>query len=133
MPRETDHQTAIVTPVCGPPILTIGHQRFDVFFDSVKIKRLDRFAMVVIGIHRVGACAVLVQDVEVQGLGPPFGDAVVSAGVATMHDRAGARRIKIVAVHECLPRCGLAKAACLVWNHSNQGFSINSNWMFLLL
>ena len=106
VPCEADHKATIVTPVGWPPVLAFGHQRFDIGFHRVEVERFDGFAEVEIGIHRVRARTVLVQDVQVQRVGPPLGDGFVVAGVATVHDRASTACWEVVAVHVISPVIG---------------------------
>ena len=105
MPRQTDHQPAIVTPVSWPPILAVGQQLFHIAPHSVKIERFDSGTVVVACIHRVCPRVVLMQDVQVQRFGPPLGDRILSAGIAAMHDGAAAARFMMwgIAVHEISP------------------------------
>ena len=65
--------------------------------------------MVVIGVHWVGARAMLMQNVEVQRLRPPLSDAVPEFGIPAMHDGAAAFRIDVISVHFTLPRDCSAK------------------------
>ncbi len=66
MPRQADHQTAVVAPVCWPPRLAFGQQRFHVGLYAVIVECPDRRAVVVVCIHGIGAGTVLMQDVEVE-------------------------------------------------------------------
>jgi hypothetical protein len=71
VPGHADHQAAVVAPVGRPPVLAVGHQRVQVFLQRLDVELLDFFAVVEALAHRVGLGVVLVQDVEVQCLGPP--------------------------------------------------------------
>ena len=102
VPRQTDHQAAVVAPVGGPPGLAVGQQCLHVRLDALVVQRLNRFPMIVVRIHRVGAGIVLVQDVEVEGLRPPFGDRVVQGRIAAVHYRAAATHLCVTSVHFCL-------------------------------
>ncbi len=96
MPCEADHQPAVMAPISGPPVLAVGHQRLDVGLDGLEVEGLDLFGIVEIRPERIGFLVVLVQDIEVQGLGPPIHDAGACFCHAAMHDRAFAN---VVAVH----------------------------------
>ena len=99
MPGQTDHQPAVMPPVGRPPILALGHQRADIGLDGFEIQRLDRFPVIVVRIHRIGPGAMLVQDVKVERIGPPFGDGRIHGRIAAVHDRAAATDVLIVAIH----------------------------------
>jgi len=103
VPSEADHQPAIVAPVRWPPVLIVCHQGFDVGLYRVVVQRLGSGAVVIIRVHRVCARTVLVQNVEVQRLGPPFGDGFVHASVATVCDRAAASCFWVISVHDHAP------------------------------
>ena len=72
MPGHTDHETAVVTPVGGPPLLTVSHESVEIFLERLEIELLNFLAVVEARAHRVGLGIMLVQDVEVQRLRPPF-------------------------------------------------------------
>ena len=99
MPCQTDHEAPIVAPVCRPPILAFGHQGLDVGLYGVEIQRFDSIPMVVVGIHRIGARTLLVQDVEVEPLRPPLGDGFVGGGVAAVIYGAAAEAWHGVSIH----------------------------------
>ena len=80
VPCHADHQSAVVTPVSGPPLLRVGHQLGKVFLDRSQVELLEFFGVIEIGIHRVGSRRVLVQDVQVQLIGPPIAVGCSSAG-----------------------------------------------------
>ena len=80
VPGHADEQAAVVTPVSGPPILRIGHQLGKVFLDRGQVEFFEFFCVVKIGVHRVGSRRMLVQDVQVQLVGPPVAVRCTSAG-----------------------------------------------------
>ena len=71
VPGHTDHQTAIVTPVGRPPVLAVGHQRFDVGLHFVEVE-LRKFGSVV-EVRAVGVRfrTVLAQRGQVEAFRPP--------------------------------------------------------------
>ena len=85
VPGQTNHQATVVTPVSGPPGLAVGHQCSEVFLNSRNVELLD-FLTVVEALEWVGLGVVLVEDVQVQGGGPPLHVGRRAGGVATMHD-----------------------------------------------
>ena len=103
MPGHADHQAAIVTPICRPPVLAIGHQGMEVFLDGLMIECLDFFAIVKVRSHRIGLGVMLMQDVKLEGIGPPIHDRFVARGVATMHDRAFAGAVHFISAHKSPP------------------------------
>ena len=65
MPSHADHQATVVTPVSRPPVLAVGHQRFDIRFDRFKVERFYCCAVIVVRVHRIRTCTVLMQNVDV--------------------------------------------------------------------
>ncbi len=90
MPGHADHQTAVMPPIGRPPVLAVGHERRQVFFERRHIQLFDFFAVVEIGPHGVGLGVMLVQDVQIQRLGPPRlgGVGGTGMGIGTVHDGA---------------------------------------------
>ena len=72
VPGHTNHQAAIVAPVGWPPVLAGGHKLVQVFFESIDVKFLDLFAVVKVCAQRVSFCVVLVQNIKIEGVRPPF-------------------------------------------------------------
>ncbi len=101
VPGHADEQAAVVAPVGGPPLLRVGHQRGQVFLHRGQIKLLEFFGVVEIRAHRVGGWRVLVQDVQVQLVGPPVAVRCASAGSGS----AGFARYRAFAffAHFCSP------------------------------
>src|SRR5690554_216272 len=87
VPGHTNHQAAIVAPVCRPPVLAIGHQCVQVFLDGFEIELFDFFTVIEVFTQRIGFTVMLMQDVKVQRLRPPIHDIAVFGGVGTMHYR----------------------------------------------
>ena len=98
MPGHADHQATVMAPIGGPPILTVGHQGVDVALDRVEVELLDLIP-VVEPLQRVRLRVMLVQDVEVEGLGPPCRDRGARGRQTPMHNRAFAG---VVSVHVAL-------------------------------
>ena len=71
MPRHADHQAAIVAPVGGPPVLRVGHEGLEVGHDGVEVQRLEGLGVIEVGSHGAGLRTVLVEDGDVELLGPP--------------------------------------------------------------
>ena len=88
VPGHADHQAAVVAPVGRPPVLAVGHQRLEVLLERLDVELLEFFAIVEVGAQRVGLGVVLVQDVEVQRLGPPVHVRTLSRRHAAVHDGA---------------------------------------------
>ena len=88
VPGHADHQAAVMTPVGRPPVLAVGHQRVQVVLQRVDIELLDLLAVVEVLAHRVGLGVVLVQDVEVEGVGPPVHDRCAARRHCAVHHRA---------------------------------------------
>ena len=88
MPSQADHQASIMAPVRWPPVLAVVHQRLEIGLDALIVQPFGRITMVVVGVHRIGADAVLVENSKVQRCGPPLGDRCTSGRVTAVHDRA---------------------------------------------
>ena len=87
VPRHADEQRAVVAVVGGPPRLRVRHQRAQILDDGVQVELLELRGVVERGPHRVRARGLLVQDAEVELVGPPgrvgrgAGDGVAAGGV----------------------------------------------------
>ena len=99
VPGHADHQAAVVPPVRRPPVLTVGHQGLEVFFERIDVERLDGVPIVKRRPHRVGLAVVLMQDVKVQRLGPPIHVGHLRRRGTAMHHRALARSTRAFAFH----------------------------------
>ena len=77
-----------MAPIGRPPVLAVGHERGQVFFERGHVQFFHFLAVVETQPHRVGFGVVLVQDVQVQRLGPPSLIGLTGGGVATVHDGA---------------------------------------------
>ncbi|MCY1525764.1 hypothetical protein D9M68_607560 [compost metagenome] len=73
MPGHADEQAAVVAPVGRPPVLAVGHERGQVLLERGKVQLPEGFGVVKVGVHRIGRRGVLVQDAQVQLVGPPVG------------------------------------------------------------
>ena len=71
VPGHADEQAAVVAPVGRPPVLRIRHQRVEVLLQRGEVELLEFLGVVELLAHRVGLRRVLVQDLEVQPVGPP--------------------------------------------------------------
>ena len=107
VPCQANHQTTVVTPVGRPPVLAVGHQSDHVFFQGGHVELFDFFA-VVHARHGVGFAVVLVQDVQVQRLGPPGHVGGARRGVTTVHD--GAATGCVFVVHVPIPLLGVERS-----------------------
>jgi hypothetical protein len=92
VPGHADEQRAVVAVVGRPPVLRVGHQRLQVGDDGVQIELLERLGVVERLAHRVGLAGLLVQDVEVQLVGPPVG-VTRGAGHGVLADAARERTL----------------------------------------
>jgi hypothetical protein len=98
VPGHADHQAAVVAPVRWPPVLAVGHQGLEVILQRFDVKLLDLFAVVEVRPQRIGLAVVLVQDVEVQGLGPPIHVRHAGRCSAAVHD-AFASTLHLIRIH----------------------------------
>ena len=101
VPGHPDHQPTIVAPVGRPPVLAVRHQRVDVSLQRVHIEPLEGFA-VVESFQRVCLRVVLVQNVEVKRVRPPFHVVAADGAVGAVHDGAFPAAVR-VSVHRSGP------------------------------
>src|SRR5690606_4722089 len=80
VPRHTDEQRPVVAEIRRPPILRVGHQLCEIFFQGRIVKLLEFFGVVEILAHGIGFGGTLVEDVEIQLLGPPVSVRPTPAG-----------------------------------------------------
>lgn len=73
--------------------LTVRHQGVQVFPQRFHVEALDRLAIVEAPAHRPNLAIVLMQDVEIEGMGPPFCDRRVSRRDCPLHHRASTRDV----------------------------------------
>ena len=71
VPCHADEEGAVVAVVRGPPALRVGHQGVEVLDDGVEVERLELCRIVEVLAHGIGQLGVLVQDGEVEAVGPP--------------------------------------------------------------
>ena len=88
VPGEADHQAAIVTIVCRPPVLAVGQQRMHVLLQGLDIELFQLIAIAEILAERIGLGVMLVQNFQVERFRPPGHDTAARDGVATVHDGA---------------------------------------------
>ena len=102
VPCHADEEAAVVAVVSGPPVLTVGHQGVEVFLQSVQVERFEGFRVVEAGAHRIGLGRILVEDLEVELVGPPVAVGPSAGHGGAMHHRAFA---DVISVHVCLRCC----------------------------
>ena len=73
VPGHADKQAAIVAVVSRPPVLRVSHQCGEIALQRGKVELFERLGVVEVGIHRVRHRLTLVQDGQVQLIGPPVG------------------------------------------------------------
>ncbi len=61
-----------MTVIRGPPVLRIRHQHVKILDDRIQIERLELFRVVEVRLQRIREHGVLMEDCEIQTLGPPF-------------------------------------------------------------
>ena len=71
VPCHANEQRAVVAEVRGPPVLRIRHQGMEVFDNGIQVEPLEFLGVVEPRAHGVGLRRVLVQDVQLQLIGPP--------------------------------------------------------------
>ena len=71
VPRHANEQRSVVAEVRRPPVLRIRHQRLEVLDHGIQVEALELLGVVERLAHGVGLGGVLVQDVQLQLIGPP--------------------------------------------------------------
>ena len=71
VPRHADEERPVVAVVRGPPVLRIRHQGMEVLDHGIQVEALELLGVVERLAHGIGQRGVLVQDLEVQLIGPP--------------------------------------------------------------
>ncbi len=95
VPGHTHEQRAVVAEVGRPPVLGVGHQRGEVFFQRCQVQALERLGVVEAGAQGVGLGGMLLQQVQPQLPGPP----VAVGGAATGGLVEGTLRFGLFAGH----------------------------------
>ncbi|MCY1431395.1 hypothetical protein D9M71_473620 [compost metagenome] len=80
VPGHADEQRTIVAEVGRPPVLGVGHQRAQVLLEGGKIQALVGLGVIEILVHGIGEARVLMQDFQVQLVGPPVAVTGTTAG-----------------------------------------------------
>ena len=80
VPRHTDEKRTVVSEVCGPPVLRLGHQVGEILFQGCKIEALEFLGVVEICSHWIGLGGSLVEDTKIQLVRPPITVCRAAAG-----------------------------------------------------
>ncbi|MCY1429876.1 hypothetical protein D9M71_458080 [compost metagenome] len=90
VPGHADEQRAVVAVVGGPPVLGVGHQGVEVLDHRVEVEFLEFFRVVEIGAQRIAPRGVLMEDVQIELIGPPVcvGLSPAGRGVFAARERA---------------------------------------------
>jgi hypothetical protein len=110
-----------------PPVLRVGHQRGEVLLEGLEVQALERLGIVEALAQRVGLGHVLMQDLQVELVGPPVtvggataGGMIERAFRFSCHVRATLGRVH-VARQPCqgaVATCEISYTGCIV-NDSN--------------
>ena len=73
VPGHADEERAVVAVVGRPPVLRGGHQLVEVVLDRRQVELSKGCGVVEVAAQRISGGGVLMQDVEVDLLGPPVG------------------------------------------------------------
>src|SRR6185312_17407239 len=71
VPGHTDKQASVMSKICRPPILRVGHERMQILFYSLQVEAFKGFCIVKIFIHWVGSTRMLAQNAQFKLIGPP--------------------------------------------------------------
>ena len=80
VPGHADEQSSVMAPVSGPPVLRVRHQRPQIGFETLVIKAGERRGVIEVIPQRIGGRMMLVQDAQVDLIGPPVVVAGASGG-----------------------------------------------------
>ena len=100
VPRHAHEERAVVPVVGGPPLLRVGHELHEVGLEGGQVERRELRGVVEVLAHRIGLSGVLVQDPQVQLVGPPI--AVRGATAPHSRDRARAFASHICSSFACV-------------------------------
>jgi len=70
----------VVAVIGRPPVLRVGHQRIEVFLQSLQVKFLEFLSVVERLAHGIAHVRVLMKNLEVQLVRPPIPDRRATAG-----------------------------------------------------
>ena len=71
MPRHADEERPIVAVVRRPPLLRVRHQGMEILDHGIQVEALELLGVIERLAHGIGQGRVLVQDLQVQLIGPP--------------------------------------------------------------
>ena len=71
VPGHADEERSVVAEVRRPPVLRVGHQRTQVLDHRIQIELLELLGVVEFLVHGIGERGVLMQNAQVQLVGPP--------------------------------------------------------------
>ncbi len=71
VPGHADEEGTVVPEIRRPPVLRIGHDGGDIFFQQGEIEALKFLCVIEVRIHRVRLRCVLVKDAKIELVWPP--------------------------------------------------------------
>ena len=80
VPCHANEEWTIVPPVCGPPLLRVGHQLRQVLANSGQVERLEFCSVIEILSHGIRQAGVHAKNAEVELIGPPIGVPCAATG-----------------------------------------------------
>jgi len=72
VPCHADEETTVVTEICWPPVLGVGHEVGEVLLESIVVDALECGSIVKLSVEWVGGRLVLAKDVETELVRPPI-------------------------------------------------------------
>ena len=72
VPSHANEERPVMTVVGRPPVLAVRHQGVEILLEALVVEALEGFSVVKIRVHGVGLGVVLVEDVQIEVLGPPI-------------------------------------------------------------
>ena len=71
VPGHADEERAVVAVVGRPPVLRIRHHRFEILLHRGEVEALEFLGVIEVPAHRVGRRGILMENFEVELVGPP--------------------------------------------------------------
>ena len=89
VPCHADEEAGVGAEVRGPPVLGVGHEGGEVFFEAVVVDGFEFGRVVEIRVHGVGFRGVLVEEFEFELVGPPIAVGGAGGGCAVVEGAFG--------------------------------------------
>jgi hypothetical protein len=72
MPRHADEEGAVVSEIGRPPLLRIRHESGEILLERLEVEALELLRVVETLLEGIEERGVLVEELEIKLIGPPF-------------------------------------------------------------